>query len=481
VYLVLGCGDVGFAVATELKNRGAEVTIVDKDPKLVGQLKSMGYSATVGDFGLPEVLRDAGIEKADIVLLMTPDFSTTKKALESINRLRVEMKLNPVVVARVTDEAEVDEVKRLGASDALPSSQILAKFAIENFETIRGMAKEKRLRALIHELIGGRLAIIMQTNPDPDSIASAVALKKYAKAFGLDSDIIYDGVVGHPQNRALVNLLELTLHEASTVDFKKYTSFALVDVATHANCSLPKEILPTIVIDHHSVPSGEVLGRYTDLTVVGANATNMTNYLRYGGIEIDSATAAALVVGILADTMYFTRGAKAPDFNAYEYLMKLLDPALLSRLLWPSVSNDALNVIATAIKASKIKGGYLLANVGEVRDRDLIAQAADFLLNREGVTTTFIYGICGDVMRASARTKDVSLHIGQTLKNAFSDIGSGGGHARMAGATIPLSALGKVSKKYLKREVDRLMGRKFLETVGLVRPSRPKHKKGPAK
>jgi hypothetical protein len=118
-----------------------------------------------------------------------------------------------------------------------------------------------------------------------------------------------------------------------------------------------------------------------------------------------------------------------------------------------------------------------MANVGEVKDRDLLAQAADFLLNRDGVTTTFIYGICGDVVRVSARTKDISLHLGQKLREAYSEIGSGGGHARMAGATVPLSYFGKTSKAAINRDINKIIGRKFLEVVGLVKPQRQRKKK----
>ncbi len=467
--LILGCGDVGFTVITEMKNRGVEVKIVDRDPKRVEQLKQMGYKAISGDFENTQVLKDAGLAQANLVFIMVSDFSAVHGALKTIKKLKTELKIHPVVVVRVADEAEVDEAKRLGASDALPSSQLLAKFTVNRFETIGTMSKEKRLRSLVNEFIGSRMAIVLQTNPDPDSIASGVALKRYAKAFGLDADLIYDGVVGYRQNRALVNTLELELLEADDVDFTRYTCFALVDVATHANCALPKRLLPTIVIDHHSVPSGEVNARYHDISLVGANSTVMTNYLRNAGVEVDGPTAAALIVGILTDTMSFTRGAKPPDFEAYEYLMELVDVDLLAGLMWPTISADALNVLMTAIKSSKIKGSYLLANVGEVNDRDLIAQTADFMIKREGIATTFIYGVCGDVVRASARTKDVSLHIGQTLRTAFGKIGAAGGHSKMAGATIPLEFFG-VSKKNRRMKIDQVVGRGFLETLGIVKP-----------
>lgn len=467
---MLGCGDVGFSVASRLKERGVELVMVDKDAKKIKHLKKMGFNTFVGDFCSSKVLKDAGISRAEVVLLMVPDFLATERALGTINRLRTELEIDPVVVTRVLDEAETAEAKRLGASDALPSSQILANFAISRFQELKGMAKEKRLRALVRELSGGRMAIVLQTNPDPDGIASGVALKRYAKAFGIDADLIYDGSIGHQQNRALVNLLELDLLHAEDIKFKDYTAFALVDVATHANCALPKDIIPTIVIDHHPVPSSEVRARYQDITIVGSTSTLLTSYLRYAAVEVDKATAAALVIGILTDTMNFTRGATSLDFDAFEHLMELADVDLLGRLQSPAISPEALDVLARAIKGSKLKGGYLITNVGEVKDRDTLPQAADFLLQREGVQTVVVYGIWNNSVQVSARTKDIALHLGQTLKHAYGDIGSAGGHARMAGATIPLKAIKAASKQVLKNAIYRQVGRKFLEVVGVLKP-----------
>lgn len=468
MYLVLGCGDVGFTLVSSLKGQGAELVVIDKDPKKIEQLKKMGYDAFLGDFGSPEVLRGAGIGNAEVVLLMASNFQDTERALRAVNELKEHLKIDPVVVARVRDEAEIAEVKRLGTSDALPSSQILANFALRRFQELKAMVKEKRLRALLREISGGKMAIVLQTNPDPDSIASGVALKRYVKAFGIDADIIYSGIIGH-QNLALINLLELNLIPAENVNFESYTSFALVDVATHANCALPEKFLPTIVIDHHSVPSGEVRARFQDIEILGATSTLLTNYLKHGAVEVDKATAAALVIGISTDTMNFTRGAKPADFEAFGYLMKLADVDLLGKLQSPAISPEALDMLARAIKGRKLMGGYLITNVGDAKTRDMIAQAADFMLKCEGVIASFAYGICGDMVYASARTNDVALHLGQTLKKAFGDWG--GGHPRMAGASIPLKALGKLKgQRALRAEMDQRVGRKFLEVVGALKP-----------
>jgi len=472
VYLLLGCGDVGFALANELKERGAELVVVDQNADKVGQLKSLGYDALVGDFSLPEVLRQAKIDSAEVVMILTSNFRAVGGALGAINRLKLELGIDPVILARVSDEKEVPEVKKLGATEAISPSDILANFILRKFNEIRSMVKEKKLRALLGEL-KGKMAIVLQTNPDPDGIASGLAFQRYVKASGVDADIIYDGQIGHQQNRALINLLNIELlhAEGDKVKFEKYYSFALVDVATHANCALPKDIEPTIVIDHHSVPSGEVKGRYQDIATVGATATILANYLKYAGIEIDKPIATALALGILTDTMSFTRGATELDFATFEELLPSVDRELLGRLRSPAISPDTLNVLARAIRSSKLKGGYLYTNVGFIKDRDAIPQAADFLLNREGVMTVLVYGIGEDAVYISARTNDIRIHLGQVLKTAFEDIGSAGGHPTMAGATIPLKAFGKsVDKKVVKGAVDRAIGRKFLEVVGIVKP-----------
>ena len=128
-YLVLGCGDVGFAIASRLKCR-AEVVIVERNADKVEHLMSLDYTAVLGDFSSLEVLRGAGIERAEVVVITTRDFPTIERTLEAISELNVQLGIKPLVLALVKDEAEVKVVKRLGADEALPSSQILADFVV---------------------------------------------------------------------------------------------------------------------------------------------------------------------------------------------------------------------------------------------------------------------------------------------------------------------------------------------------------------
>ena len=133
-YLVLGCGDVGFSIASRLKCRGVEVAVIDKHAMKVEQLGWMGYNAFLGDFSSPEVLKSAGIAGARVVLITVRDFQIIRRALDAIGQLKAKLGISPLVLVLISDEAEVPEAKRLGADEALPSNQILADFVLGKLE-----------------------------------------------------------------------------------------------------------------------------------------------------------------------------------------------------------------------------------------------------------------------------------------------------------------------------------------------------------
>jgi nanoRNase/pAp phosphatase (c-di-AMP/oligoRNAs hydrolase) len=91
-----------------------------------------------------------------------------------------------------------------------------------------------------------------------------------------------------------------------------------------------------------------------------------------------------------------------------------------------------------------MEGEVLATCVGSLSDRDALAQAADQLLDMEGVTTTLVYGFINRTIYVSARARGTDIDLGETMRDAFDQIGSAGGHADMAGEQIPLGLLGEV-------------------------------------
>ncbi len=186
----------------------------------------------------------------------------------------------------------------------------------------------------------------------------------------------------------MVNLLELNLRNMAPDDsIAEYSAFALVDHSRPGvNDQLPGDLHVDIVIDHHP-PRGPVPGEFVDLRQgAGATSTILTEYLEQFDLEIDAATATALLYGIRVDTNDFTREVSPADFRAASVLWPHVDTSLLRRIEQPSLEGETLETIARAIKNRIQRDSVAVASVGRIGDRDALPQAADQLLAMEAST-----------------------------------------------------------------------------------------------
>ena len=114
---------------------------------------------------------------------------------------------------------------------------------------------EERLDALLKAVDGAdSLAILTHNNPDPDAIASAIALQfLLAEKAGLACQIFYQGIVGRAENRALVRYLDYPLkYLVEKSDLFLEAGVALLDTQPGTgNNALPDGLTPLIIIDHH--------------------------------------------------------------------------------------------------------------------------------------------------------------------------------------------------------------------------------------
>ena len=70
--LIIGAGEVGFHTALRLSHEGHRVVVVDNYPERVRQVsEQMDVQTLVGQGSSPAVLRAAGVDQADLVLVVT--------------------------------------------------------------------------------------------------------------------------------------------------------------------------------------------------------------------------------------------------------------------------------------------------------------------------------------------------------------------------------------------------------------------------
>jgi nanoRNase/pAp phosphatase (c-di-AMP/oligoRNAs hydrolase) len=470
--VILGYGRIGYAVAKELRARGAEVLIVDIDEKKIDLLKEEDFIAFVGDISDPEVISKVLNEGVpETIFIVSNDSKGNKSALKNARK-----KLSQAYfVVRAVEPADREDLKGMDADVILSLPEITARTAIGNLESVKSLRRAKRLAAMIEEVKeqgGGKLGIVIHDTPDPDAIASALALRQIARQVGVSADILYRGEIGHHVNRAFVNILGIEMKRIEQVaDLTGYGKLALIDATVpgiHNPLPPPPEGHVDIIIDHHkSNNKGHANAGFIDIRPEnGATSTIMTGYLQDLGVPVDKVLATALLHGIRTDTNAFKRETHPTDFAAAAFLHLKADKDLLEQIETPPMSTEMLNVVGNAILRKKIKGSYLITNVGEVANLDAIPQAADYLLNLEGISTVVVIGLVEDMICVSGRSKDVRVNIGDAFVRSFGDLGSAGGHASMAAAQIPLGIFkGLREKETILQLVEDAVSKRFLSVM----------------
>jgi len=318
------------------------------------------------------------------------------------------------------------------------------------------------LRQLLASRAGERQVVVIQDYPDPDAISSALAYRMIAAGFGIEADILYQGMISHPENLALVNLLSIDL-----VAFTDETSLSVYDAAvfidnqgttTRLTRPLLEAGVPTLaVIDHHD-PQDVLDPIFSDVRPVGAAATLLSEYLESNEFFTLQRTnvehvqlATALLHGLHSETQSFIH-AGSEEFHSASFLTRYADADLLERVLCVQKSRGTMNAIEAALGGRTIRGGLSIAGVGHLRwsDRDAIPQAAEFLLKEENVHTVVVFGFVQSAaghesIIGSLRTTSATLSVDAFLKRALGrDVAGryhGGGRSRAGGFEIDLGFL----------------------------------------
>lgn len=437
-WLVLGCGDVGRDIVAALSSRPGTLRVIVADEQRAENLRTEDVSAVAGDPSDPGTYP----ESAEMIVVAGDD-PTVNRAVTLAAR---EQFPDAVLIAYtgIEDDEELRQAIATTADETIDPTSALVERALG--ATLGEDAERLPRLCTAFRSMTGPLAVVCHDNPDPDAIASAIALARLAESFGVEADACYFGDISHQENRALVNVLDIDLRNFSDADdVTSYDAVALVDHSRPGvNDGLPTETPVDIVVDHHP-PRGPIEARYVDLrSDVGATSTILADYYRRLGADIDERVATALLYGIRTDTREFTREVSEADFEAAVYLLSHADESVLERVESPDVAPEVFETLGAAIRNRERKGAVLVTCVGRVSDRDAIAQAAQHLLSMEGIEVTLVYGFTDETIHVSGRARNPDVDLGEVLRDAFDRIGNAGGHADMAGAQIPLGIMAEL-------------------------------------
>lgn len=308
------------------------------------------------------------------------------------------------------------------------------------------------------------LTVLMHPDPDPDAMACALGLKELAESVETAVKIKYPGGIRHQENRAFETVLDVQFEQFNSADELTNSTIALVDHYEPRGFTNSDDIQPEIVIDHHpqqTVEIDDVSFLHTDIDA-GSCSTLVAEYFSslgwtpYNSSTTESVpegqllsktTSTGLLYGILTDTTNLTENCGRREFEMATYLQQGASESWLQQISTPDVDEEILETRATAINKRDVRNSFAISFVGNISNRDAIPQAADELLQLEGVKSVIILATCDGLLHFSGRSNDARVHMGNTLRKTVSDIpnASAGGHAHMGGGTIPMDETGKIA------------------------------------
>ncbi|MFQ5903707.1 MAG: bifunctional oligoribonuclease/PAP phosphatase NrnA, partial [Candidatus Binatia bacterium] len=346
-----------------------------------------------------------------------------------------------------------------------PLEEIFQEFCTLQLLDTLNRQKVERIRSLFREK--DKIHILLQHDPDPDAIGSALALRELLGRNRATTPIVTFGEVTRPENLAMLRLLEIQIDRITYEDLHQGgAKLALVDVQPpYFERPLGKVDL---VVDHHP-KRAPFSARFTDLrTQYGATSTIFTEYLKAAAMEPSQRLATALLYGIKTDTFFLERGSQLADLEAFTFLYPFANRAMITRMERPALPRVDLEALGRALSRLQLDGGVAVIHMGEIKREDVIPQMAEFCLQIEGVEWGVVSGLCGDRVVISVRNMGYVKSAGEILKRLFDKIGSAGGHRSMAKAVIPLERFkkrfGEVSEKVIREALVPLIAQREEES-----------------
>lgn len=320
---------------------------------------------------------------------------------------------------------------------------------------------ESRFDQLLKTIEGkSNCLILTHDNPDPDAIAAAMSLQMIIERRTKTRTIMaYGGIIGRAENKAFVKVLNIPLLHVNQLSFRDYEAFALVDSQPRTgNNSLPEDVIPNIVIDHHPLREETRQATFYDIRDgYGSTTTILFEYLD-NRIRLNDRIATAIYYAIKSDTRDLGMSKEEIDRYVYIKVAERVNRKWLYEIEHPKLSMEHFKYLSIALQNARISKNLLVCHLGELSIPDLVPQVAEFLLPIENIDWILCTGFYTNGMFLSLRTSGEKRSAGEVLREVVAEKGKAGGHEMMAGGRITLDKDIEVSFKHkLEKEIEEKM------------------------
>ncbi len=300
---------------------------------------------------------------------------------------------------------------------------------------------KSKLQRMLKICYGAKdILILIYGNPDPDALASSLALKKILTTKKHTVTIGYTGAIGRPENAAMMRQLKIKAIPLDEKRVARYDLVALVDSQPHFFTDFRLSRCD-IVIDHHPIVKKNKVG-FSDIRPDYLSASSiMTEYLKAADIGLTRNLASALFYGIKTDARHFMGDMSRWDLEAVRWLKQKTDRYIVNQIEYSQFTGESLDYFSIALVRRRYFNGVLFTHLGPVPSSDICVQIADFLIRVENVSWALVTGVVADTLVIVFRNDGIKKDAGYLAGAVFDGIGSAGGHKSMGRAEIKQDAL----------------------------------------
>jgi nanoRNase/pAp phosphatase (c-di-AMP/oligoRNAs hydrolase) len=415
---------------------GFEVEFIIENRSAARRLHDAGVHVIVGDPRRTDTFVKADLGPSTCAIVEDNGRRNPRKILEAIRdaggTLIYVLGIGAAATARRAEEyhAEFPEVSYLSMSE-LFGGPLLTEFS-------RSLTRARVQQYQRYFSDADRVLILLHNDPDPDAMASGLALRNVLRRTKTTAIIGAMQGVTRPENLRMVNLLDIHVEPITVAMLAEFDRVAMVDVQPHYFGGLVDRV--DLVIDHHPEQPGYT-AVFKDIRAdYGSTSTILTEHLRAVDVNISERTATAMLYAIKSDTLFFNRQTNRVDIEAFSYLYPLADAAMIRKMEGAEITLERLEYVIQAYRSGLLIEQVFCGFLGATPREDFIPYVADFFLQVEDVKWTVVAGIVGESLIISVRNLGYSKNAGEFARRFFAGIGSAGGHRAMAKAVIPMRA-----------------------------------------
>ena len=443
--------------------------LVERKP-LARRLHEAGMNVTAADPRRTDTYLKADISPGTCVIVEDNGRRSLKKILEAIRDAGGTLVY--VLAVGISDfhKREEDLKSQFPELNYLALSELFGGPLLTEFSRSITRLRVQQYQRFLSD--AERVLILLHNDPDPDAIASGLALRNVLRRNKQTAIIAAIQGVTRPENLRMLNLLDIHVETITPPQVADYDRVAMVDVQPHYFGGEIDRV--DLVIDHHPEQPG-YSAVFKDIRPdYGSTSTILTEHLRAVDANISERTATAMLYAIKSDTLFFNRQANRVDIEAFSYLYPLADAALIRKMEGAEITMERLEYVLKAKQHGRIVEQVFCAFLGTSPREDFIPYVADFYLQLENVKWTIVSGIVNDSLIISVRNLGYSRNAGEFVRKYFADIGSAGGHRAMAKAVVPLAAF---RNKFGNLQADGFTDRVLAMALEFLHEHQPTDKK----